>query len=216
VVRFPGPPILFLPEPRGANGSPGDAQVAQSFTYSWQHREVLRYRDGAAVVFAYGSQFARRGVCPDDAVYIVSVHRGRVHLLSKMLVRLVTHSADDFRRYAGLDSEPEAKEYLLAAAYTPARRVPLPAEIARSLRLFRGQKLVGLAFRGEDLVDRQSLRSLRRLSAESAAALDALLPPLQPFRPGAGSPTALQATEADGPGTPALVGASPAPAEEVK
>ena len=75
--------------------------MGRFFTYCWQHGEMLRYRDGAPVGFAYGSQFARRGICPDDEVYIVSVHRGRVYLLGKMLVRVVTHCADDFRRYAG-------------------------------------------------------------------------------------------------------------------
>jgi hypothetical protein len=156
--------------------------MGRSFTYCWQHSEVLRYCDGAPILFAYGSQFARRGVCPGDEVYIVSVRRGCVHLLGKMLVRAVTHSADDCRRYAGVDPEP-ATEYLVAEAYTPARLVPLSDELTRSLRFVRGKQLVGLAFREEALVDRQSLRSVRRLSAESAAALDELLPPLVPCRP---------------------------------
>src|SRR5437588_9776411 len=155
--------------------------MGRFFTYCWQHREMLRYRDGAPVVFAYGSQFARRGICPDDEVYIVSVHHGLVHLLGKMLVRVVTHAADDFRRYAGLEPEPAA-EYLVARAYTPARLVPLPVELARALRFVRARDLVGLAFRGEGLVDPQSLRSVRQLSAESAAALDGWLPALQPYR----------------------------------
>ena len=157
--------------------------MGRFFTYCWQHSEALRYRDGEPIVFAYGSQFARRGVCPGDEVYIVSIHRGRVHLLSKMLVRAVTNSADDCRRYAGVDPEPAA-EYLVAEAYTPARLTPLPDDLARSLRFLRGKQLVGLAFRDEALVDRQSLRSVRRLSAESAAALDGLLPALEPHRPG--------------------------------
>jgi hypothetical protein len=169
--------------------------MGRSFTYCWQHSEMLRYRHGASVGFAYGSQFARRGVCPDDEVYIVSVHRGRVHLLSKMLVRIVTHSADDFRRYAGVEPAPAA-EYLVAEAYTPARLVALPVELARSLRFVRGKQLVGLAFCGEELVNRQSLRSVRHLSAESAAALDELLPALEPYRPGeaAGPNKSLQPT----------------------
>jgi hypothetical protein len=157
--------------------------VAQFFTYCWQHGEMLRYRDGAPVCFAYGSQFARRGVCPDDEVYIVSVHRGRVHLLGKMRVRVVTNSAEDFRRYAGLEPAAAA-EYLVAEAYTPARLVALAGELARSLRFFRGKELVGLACNDEGLVDPQSLRSVRRLGPESAAALDELLPALQPYRPG--------------------------------
>jgi hypothetical protein len=146
-------------------------------------REALRYGDGAPLAFAYGSQFARRGVCPDDDVYIVSAHRGRVHLLGKMRVRVVTHSADDFRLYAGLEPLPAA-EYLVAEAYTPARLVALPAELARSLRFARGRALVGLAFRPDGGVDPQSLRGVRRLSPESAAALDALLPAPEPYRPG--------------------------------
>jgi hypothetical protein len=156
--------------------------MGRFFTYCWQHREMLRHREGAPVGFAYGSQFARRGVCPDDEVYIVSVHRGRVYLLGKMLVRLVSHSADEFRRYAGWEPEPAA-EYLLAEASTPARLVALPVELIRSLRFGRGKQLVGLAFRGEELVDRQSLRSVRRLSAASARALDELLPALEPYGP---------------------------------
>ena len=159
--------------------------MARFFTYCWQHSEMLRYRDGEPVSAAYGSQFARRGVCPEDVVYIVSVHRGHVHLLGKMLVRAVTHSADDYMRLVGEEPEPAA-EYLVAEACTPARLVQLSDELARGLRFHRGKQLVGLSFREEAVVDRQSLRSVRRLSAESAAALDELLPALEPFRPAAG------------------------------
>jgi hypothetical protein len=154
--------------------------MAQFFTYCWQHREMLLKRDGEPVYAAYGSQFARRGIVPGDEVYIVSVHSGRVHLLGKMLVRAVTHSADDYRRLVGREPYPAA-EYLVAEACTPARLVPLPHELARGLRFLRGNKLVGLTFRDEALVDRQSLRSVRRLSPASAAALDQLLPALEPF-----------------------------------
>jgi hypothetical protein len=158
--------------------------MGRFYTYSWQHSAMLRYRDGEPVGYAYGSQFARRGVCPDDEVYIVSVHRGRVHLLSKMLVRAVTYSAEDCRRWAGgpLHLEPAA-EYLLAEACTPARLVPLPDGVSRALRFVRGQQLVGLAYRGEGLVDPQGLRGVRQLGADSAAALDEFLPALVPFRP---------------------------------
>jgi hypothetical protein len=144
---------------------------------------MLRYPDGEPVAYAYGSQFTRRGVGPGDEVYLVSVHRGRVHLLSKMLVRAVASSADEFRRITGLDPEPAA-EYLIAEAYTPARLVPLPDELARALRFVSGKELVGLAYREGAQVDGQCLRGVRRLSAESATALDELLPALVPYRPG--------------------------------
>jgi hypothetical protein len=173
--------------------------MPQFFTYCWQHREVLGHRAGGPIGFAYGSQFARRGVCPGDEVYIVSVHGGRVHLLGKMLVRAVTHSADDCRRLAGAEPQP-APEYLVAEACTPARLVQLPNEVARGLRFLRGKRTVGLTFREGALVDRQSLRSVRRLSAESAAALDELLPAPEPFRPATAVPPH-QPLQPAGPGT---------------
>jgi hypothetical protein len=63
--------------------------------------------------------------------------------------------------------------------------------VAQGLRFLRGKQQVGLTFREEALVDRQSLRSVRHLSPESAAALDALLPALEPFRPGVVTPSLL-------------------------
>jgi hypothetical protein len=158
--------------------------MGRFYTYSWQHREMLRYPEGAPIGLAYGSQFARRGICPDDEVYMVSVRHGRVYVLGKMRVRAVTYSADDCRRWAGesLPLEPAA-EYLLAAACTPARLVTLPEEMARSLRFLRSKQSVGLTFDEDGKVDRQSMRSVRQLCAVSAAALDALLPALEPFAP---------------------------------
>lgn len=151
--------------------------MTRFFTYCWKHSEMRRYPDGAAVRFAYGSQFRRRGIQPGDQVYVVSIHKGDVHLLSKILVGQVTSSVDDFRLAIGEEPEPAA-EYLIAEAYTPARLVKLGRELTQALRFVRGQQQVGLVFgKGGDL-DRQSLRSVRRLARESATLLDKLLPGL--------------------------------------
>ncbi len=156
--------------------------MVRFFTYCWQHREMLRYPDGAAVRFAYGSQFARRGIRPGDHVYIVSVHRGGVFLLSKIVVGIVTDSAHVFRHAVGQDPEPAA-EYLIAESYTPARLVRLSDQVSRALRFVRSNEPVPLVFRGEK-VDPQSLRSVRQMNAQSAAAIDELLPALATQRPG--------------------------------
>jgi hypothetical protein len=157
--------------------------MAQFFTYCWQHRQVLLGSTGDPVGTAYGSQFSRRGIRPGDDVYIVSVHRGRVHLLGKMRVGTVLRSVDEYRRLTG-EEPTRADEYLIADACTPGREQELSRELTRDLRFLRGKHLVGLTIGEEGRVDRQSLRSVRRLNAESAAALDALLPPVEPFRPG--------------------------------
>src|SRR5262249_29484345 len=149
--------------------------------YCWQHREALREPTGQPVDTAYRSQFSRRGVRPGDEVYIVSIHRGRVHLLGKMRVGAVLQSADEHRRLVVEEPEP-APACLVAAACTPAGLVELPEEVVLGSRFLRGSRQqVTLSFR-DGLVDRQSLRSVRRLSAESAAALDELLPEMAPFR----------------------------------
>lgn len=164
--------------------------MTKFFTYCWQHREVLLHEDGEPVCSAYGSQFSRRGVEPGDEVYIVSIHRGRLHLLGKMRVRRVLQSADEYQRLVGEEPFP-APEYIIADLCTPARRQAVPENVTRSLRFIRGRRLVALSFRDEDesVVDRQSICSVRRLSPESAAALDELLPPMEPFRLAAGSST---------------------------
>src|SRR5262249_28034486 len=100
-------------------------------------------------------------------------------------VGAVLQSADDYRRLVGEEPEP-APEYLVAEACTPAGLVELPEEVVLGLRFLRGSRQqVSLSFR-DGLVDRQSLRSVRQLSAESAAALDKLLPEMVPFRPTTG------------------------------
>jgi hypothetical protein len=156
--------------------------MPQFFTYCWQHRELLLGATGAPVGTAWGSQFAQRGIKPGDEVYIVSAHRGRINLLGKMRVRAVLHSEDEYRRLTGEDPTPGA-EYLVAEACTPGQRVELSEETMQRLRFLKGKQEVGLTFREVNQVDPQSIRSVRRLSADSAAMLDRLLPAMQPFRP---------------------------------
>lgn len=150
-----------------------------SFTYGWRHAEMARYRDGDLVRLAYGSQFASRGVRPNDEVYFVSVHRGHVYVIGKMRVLAVTHSADDCRRWAGADLTIEpAAEYLLAQAMTPCRLVRLSDETTRALRFVRRNDLSASLPFEKDKVSAQCLRGVRRLTPSSARLLDTLLPRL--------------------------------------
>jgi hypothetical protein len=150
-----------------------------SFTYGWRHSEMARYRDGDLVRLAYGSQFASRGVRPNDEVYFVSVHRGHVYLIGKMRALAVTHSGDDCRRWAGPDLAIEpAAEYLLAQAISPCRLVRLSDETTRALRFVRRNDLSAALPFQKDKVSAQCLRGVRRLTPSSARLLDALLPGL--------------------------------------
>ena len=167
---------IMTPEPTKEQKQPLQRDP-QYFTYYWKYQEVKGTPRDQLLRMAYGSQFQRRGVQPGDVVYIVSVRRGRVHLLGKMCVGHVLDSTDEYRRLTGEDPIPAA-EYLLAATCTPANLVQLSVETAQALRFLQKRKLVPLKFH-EEQVDKQSLRGVRRLSAESAATLDDHLPELQ-------------------------------------
>jgi hypothetical protein len=68
--------------------------MARAFTYGWRYREARRPRPGAPIGIVYGSQFARRGGRPDDLLYIVSVHRGTMYVLGKILCDEVSYCAE--------------------------------------------------------------------------------------------------------------------------
>src|SRR5262245_17646879 len=131
--------------------------MVRYFTYGWRHREMRRHGAGEPIGIAYGSQFARRGVRPNDEIYIVSVHRGRVYLLGKMQAGVVGYCADTFLQWVGTDPPP-ALEHVIAYACTPAGPIRLPDEVVERLRFRRGKEFVGLSLRDGELTERQSLR----------------------------------------------------------
>jgi hypothetical protein len=57
----------------------------------------------------------------------------------------------------------------------------VPLAVVQALRFVSSGETKLLKFQDDDLIDRQTLRGVCELTAESAARLDALLPPLQPL-----------------------------------
>ena len=57
----------------------------------------------------------------------------------------------------------------------------VPLAVVQALRFVSSGETKPLKFQADDLIDRQTLRGVCELTAESAARLDALLPPLQPL-----------------------------------
>src|SRR5262249_53927792 len=146
--------------------------MARFFTYSWQYGEA-RKEQGGPLGHAAGSRFSSRGIEPGDFVYVVAVHRGQLYLLGKMQGGEIV-SKDEARRIRG--GEPyDAPEHLIASACTPGQLTEVPVTVAKGLRLIRGSRKEGLAFREEDVLDPQTVRVIRELDAESASRLDELL-----------------------------------------
>jgi hypothetical protein len=127
-----------------------------------------------------GSLFTPRGVRVGDLVYAVTVKRGVFFLIGKLQVGEIVFS--DRQAEARLRYEPwPGPEHLIASSCTPVQLVQLPLAIVSSLRFERGRGEVALKFVVPGVLDRQTVRGVRRLTYESAVALDEFLPQMEPF-----------------------------------
>jgi hypothetical protein len=155
--------------------------MARFFTYSWQYSEARKEPEGIPLGHAAGSRFASRGIEPGDIVYIVAVHKGKLHLLGKMAVGSIV-SKDGARRILG--TEPfDAPEHLIASSCTPAVLIEVPSEVARNVRFVSKSGNSVLVFREDDTLDPQTIPGIRVLDGESGERLDALIGPMTPFTP---------------------------------
>ncbi len=152
--------------------------MARFFTYSWRYAETRKEPEGAPLAHAAGSKFSARGIEPGDFVYITAVHHGRLYLLGRLEVGAIVDK-DEARRLFG--AEPyDAPEHLVARSCSPAQLAEVPLALVKELRFAGGSRL---AFRDDNTLDPQTLRSIRELDAESAARLDALTGEMALFVP---------------------------------
>lgn len=161
---------------------------SRSFTHYWSNGTWSAYRTTAArgelVDYAASNQFRERGLTAGDSLYIVTVLHGALYLLTRLQVAAVCGVEEAAQQ---LGEEPEslwpADDFAVAAAAVPSdfERV-VPLAIAEQLRFLAGDgEPRPLKFRAEGLLDQQTLRGVRELAPDSAALLDALLPPLLPL-----------------------------------
>ncbi|MBP8252314.1 MAG: hypothetical protein KAX40_08100 [Herpetosiphon sp.] len=127
------------------------------------------------------SLFEQRGVLPGDHVYVVTIFRGVLYVLGKMIVGMVG-DRDDAAAMLGCAPEElwDTTDHIIAEQATSKQfDLVVPHEITERLRFVSGDSTKGLFFRDNGFLDGQTLRGVRQLTPESATLLDALLPPLQ-------------------------------------
>lgn len=157
------------------------------FTHYWQNDTWSAYRATATsselADYAASNLFHQRGVTRGDYLYIVTIFRGALYLLTKFEVAKICQPEEAATE---LGEDPDAlwpaDYYAIAAAAAPSdfdREVPHP--VARQLRFTNSQGIPKpLTFRANGQLDQQTLRGVRELTPASAALLDALLLPLIP------------------------------------
>ena len=134
--------------------------MPRSFTYCFNRRgaEELAGLEGKPLSSIWGSRFGQ--VSTGDKVYAVTVRSGRLGLLCRLLVERVDRERGRIVAREG--------------AAAPFDRTVSPELTEELVFLSRGVA-TPLRFEAPGVLDRQTLRGVRELSAESAALLDRFL-----------------------------------------
>lgn len=158
--------------------------MPQAFTHYWTNatwKETAR-EAGEPLSHTAANVFIERGVEEGDRVYVVTIQKGVLHLLGRLEVGAVV----DFDQAAEiLEYAPwEATDHLLARECTAMRfDRAVSTEVATRLRFEGGKGPVPLKYKPSGDLDEQTLRGVRRLTAEAADQLDALLAGEPLFQP---------------------------------
>ena len=156
----------------------GQRQQPRHYTHYW-NTSTCEFQPAGVLDHTAGNDFGRTGVQPGDFVYVTNILRGRLRFIGRMQVQRIV-SYDEACRLLDCDLW-EADEHCIAVPETATRMSferYAPLETARRLRFVRADgTIIGLTFRAGDpqLLEQQTLRSVRRLTPESAELLDELI-----------------------------------------
>lgn len=136
------------------------------FTAYWKNDTWEDHEVGDPIPYAASSHFGRCGVSRGDLVFIITNSNGCLHIGAVVEVSDVLNREQALRTLG--DKIWPASHYIRTETpplFTPDRQVP--SSVAREIQFVGDKKIV---FRGS-VIDRQTLRGVRELTAESAARL---------------------------------------------
>ena len=147
------------------------------WTHYWTNKTVLMREEQAREADELGhtadNSFRKRGVLPGDTVYVVTVLRGTIHLVGRLVVDeiLDQRQADE---YFGEPVWPAA-DHLIAMEPASACRydVCVPYDHLNAITFITSNGTDVVKFDQRDgadphAVDRQNLRGVREISADTA------------------------------------------------
>jgi hypothetical protein len=139
------------------------------------YESLRRYPAGTRYTWTSGNQFQKRGVSKDDLVYEVSNVDGDLALLGRLTVdRILPPRETEKER---VEERKKDKEFISEApgsASILCMDITVPLHVVRKLECRTSSGTSSLTLR-EGKLDRQTLRTLRELTGESARLLDGYL-----------------------------------------
>jgi hypothetical protein len=159
------------------------------FLDCWPGRDVTNMQtaeqQGTQTDYLADDQFRRLGIQPGDVVYVISVWKKSLHLLSKIEVGKIC-GPDEAAEQLGYDlkSMVPASTYVIAAKSTPFDfEMTLPADAAAILELLGDPLPRKPGFSPAGPLGASFPPGVREIAAASAALLDSLLPAMQEVEP---------------------------------
>lgn len=149
------------------------------WTSYWRERNWAANVEYEPVVASGSDSFRERGVSVGDAMYIVSQHSGQLLLGGRMTVGRIV-SRDQAVRIRKNNDLYDASEWAIGeqGSGTPLdQHRQLAPEITRQLRFISGTSAMtkALLLVNDRDLDRQTIRGVRELTAESASLLDEII-----------------------------------------
>lgn len=152
------------------------------WTHYWRNDTVRDEADAGydRLTHTADDTFLQRGVQPGDTVYVVSNFKGTVYVLGRLIVDQILNQGEAEKRFGG--PVWEATDHLIAT--DPATElhfdVTLPEGIVDDVKFITASGTEGLKFdqrEGADpgTVDRQTLRGVREITADTAGLFNRLL-----------------------------------------
>jgi len=150
--------------------------VTRYWTTYWSGAHWLHNEDFTEVVSS-GGTFRKRGIKEGDVAYIVSVQRGVLFLGGKMEVQKIVsrNEAIKIRRNDNLYAAPDWLIGVPGSGSPLILHRSIDPEIAGDLRFISGRFELPLKFKHGSVLDEQTLRTVRELTAKSARLFDEVI-----------------------------------------
>lgn len=158
--------------------------MSRYFTHFWSNDTIKNHKDweGLPLDHTAGDDFLTRGVKTGDIIYIVTILRGQLYVLARMVVAQICGPEE---AAAILQEDPQelsyASDHVIAQSCTPMNsNLRIPADITKTLLFLENGQTTGPTFKYPNYLDNQSFAGVRELTAASAAQLDTFLPEYEP------------------------------------
>ena len=154
------------------------------FTHYWKNSTWESNRNSDfkeyAVEHISGNDLKKRGFSIGDTVFIVTVRSGKLFISGKLIIGKFCNREEAAKEMNCNSNDLwDAKEHIIASKYTVTTPkhwdLEVPLEIAKQLKFMTGDKVKTLVFNNQNELDKQTLRSPRQLTFESALKLDTVL-----------------------------------------